>query len=138
MLRHLGQRKMLSLSMLACRTGSPPSLVPETFGKRLHYVCSTTEADVSLDPGPKRILIPKAPPLGLLLEAPQFGTYNERIHDKTGGITEDRDPVDFGCHAEEMQAFKTKYIYEKLRQEELEAHVYVTPTFSMRSELMER
>ena len=117
---------MLSLSMLACRTGSPPSLIPATFGKRLYHASSTTEANVSLGPGPKRIHIPKAPPLGLLLEAPQFRTYNERIHNDTNGITEDREPVDFECHAEEMQAFKTKHIYDKLRQEELETHVYVT------------
>lgn len=73
--------------------------------------------------GPKRIHIPKAPPLGLLLEAPQFRTYNERILEKTGGFQEDRDPVDFGLYAEEMQAFKIKHIYEKLRQEELDSHV---------------
>lgn len=32
--------------------------------------------------------------------------------------------MDFGLYAEDMQAFKVKYIYEKLRQEELESHVY--------------
>ncbi|WVQ96606.1 tRNA pseudouridine(38-40) synthase [Kwoniella sp. CBS 9459] len=98
-------RKMISMAMLACRTGSPPSLIPETFG-------------------PKRIHVPKAPPLGLLLEAPQFGVYNSRITDKRGGLQEDRDPVNFGLYAEKMHAFKVKWIYERLRQEELEAHVF--------------
>nr|XP_031858534.1 tRNA pseudouridine(38-40) synthase [Kwoniella shandongensis]KAA5525606.1 tRNA pseudouridine(38-40) synthase [Kwoniella shandongensis] len=98
-------RKMISMAMLACRTGSPPSLLPETFG-------------------PKRIHIPKAPPLGLLLEAPQFGVYNDRITQKLNGLTDDRDPVDFGLYAEQMHAFKVKWIYEKLRQEELEHHVF--------------
>ncbi|OCF37335.1 tRNA pseudouridine(38-40) synthase [Kwoniella heveanensis BCC8398] len=98
-------RKMISMAMLACRTGSPPSLIPETFG-------------------PKRIHVPKAPPLGLLLEAPQFGVYNSRITDKRNGLQEDRDPVNFGLYAEKMHAFKVKWIYERLRQEELEAHVF--------------
>ncbi|OCF75536.1 tRNA pseudouridine(38-40) synthase [Kwoniella mangroviensis CBS 8886] len=98
-------RKMISMAMLACRTASPPSLIPETFG-------------------PKRIHVPKAPPLGLLLEAPQFGVYNTRITSKANGLQEDRDPVDFGLYAEQMRDFKVKWIYEKLRQEELEAHVF--------------
>lgn len=98
------QRKMISMAMLACRTGSPPSLLPETFG-------------------PKKIHIPKAPPLGLLLEAPQFGVYNDRITQKLNGITEDRDPVNFGLYADEIYAFKVKWIYEMLRKEELEKNV---------------
>ncbi|WVQ84230.1 tRNA pseudouridine(38-40) synthase [Cryptococcus sp. DSM 104549] len=98
-------RKMISMAMLACRTGTPPSLLPETFG-------------------PTKIHIPKAPPLGLLLEAPQFGVYNERITKKMNGITEDRDPVDFGLYKEEIHAFKVKWIYERLRQEELQHHVF--------------
>ncbi|KIR52998.1 tRNA pseudouridine(38-40) synthase [Cryptococcus gattii Ru294] len=98
-------RKMISMAMLACRTGSPPSLLPETFG-------------------PKKIHIPKAPPLGLLLEAPQFGVYNDRITQKLNGITEDRDPVNFGLYADEIYAFKVKWIYEMLRKEELEKNVF--------------
>ncbi|WWC62989.1 tRNA pseudouridine(38-40) synthase [Kwoniella dejecticola CBS 10117] len=98
-------RKMISMAMLACRTASPPSLIPETFG-------------------PKRIHVPKAPPLGLLLEAPQFGVYNHRISTKANGLQDDRDPVNFGLYAELMHDFKVKWIYEKLRQEELESHVF--------------
>nr|ODN89350.1 tRNA pseudouridine(38-40) synthase [Cryptococcus depauperatus CBS 7855] len=98
-------RKMISMAMLACRTGSPPSLLPETFG-------------------PKKIHVPKAPPLGLLLEAPQFGVYNDRITRKLNGITEHRDPVNFGLYQDEMYAFKVKWIYEMLRKEELEKHVF--------------
>ncbi|WRT66743.1 tRNA pseudouridine(38-40) synthase [Kwoniella shivajii] len=98
-------RKMISMAMLACRTASPSSLILETFG-------------------PKRIHVPKAPPLGLLLQAPQFGVYNQRITSKANGLQEDRDEVDFGLYAELMQDFKVKWIYEKLRQEELESHVF--------------
>ncbi|WVR06656.1 tRNA pseudouridine(38-40) synthase [Kwoniella sp. DSM 27419] len=98
-------RKMISMAMLACRTASPPSLLQETFG-------------------PKRIHVPKAPPLGLLLEAPQFGVYNNRITSKGSGLQEERDPVDFGLYEQIKYDFKVKWIYEKLRQEELEAHVF--------------
>ncbi|WVW85112.1 tRNA pseudouridine(38-40) synthase [Kwoniella bestiolae CBS 10118] len=98
-------RKMISMAMLACRTASPPSLIPETFG-------------------PKRIHVPKAPPLGLLLEAPQFGVYNTRITTKANGLQEDRDPVDFGLYGQLMHDFKVKWIYEKLREEELQSHVF--------------
>jgi tRNA pseudouridine38-40 synthase len=38
-------------------------------------------------------------------------------------VDEQRDPVDFGLYKEEMHAFKVRYIYEKLRQEELEFNV---------------
>lgn len=106
------QRKMISMAMLACRTGSPPSLLPETFG-------------------PKKIHIPKAPPLGLLLEAPQFGVYNDRITQKLNGITEDRDPVNFGLYADEIYAFKVKWIYEMLRKEELEKNVWAKSLHGM-------
>lgn len=95
------------MAILACRTATPPSLLDETFG-------------------PKKIHIPKAPPLGLLLQQPQFKTYNERIQDNPGGMTEHRDPVDFGLYQEEMEKFKVKFIYERLREEELETSVYVS------------
>ncbi|BGP47741.1 tRNA pseudouridine synthase 1 [Rhodotorula kratochvilovae] len=53
-------RKMIGLFILALRSGSPASLVPETFG-------------------PSRIHVPKAPSLGLLLVAPHYLEYNRRI-----------------------------------------------------------
>ncbi|KLT42722.1 pseudouridine synthase [Cutaneotrichosporon oleaginosum] len=98
-------RKMISMAILACRTGTPPSLIPETFG-------------------PKRIHIPKAPPLGLLLEQPQFKVYNERTRSIPNPDGEPREIVDFSKHAEEMQAFKVKWIYDALRQTELETNTY--------------
>ena len=115
----------MSLAMLACRTGTPPSLIAETFG-------------------PKKIHIPKAPPLGLLLQRPVFKTYNERIKVVGGGGGQkkgatanvnneegdeggnEREPVDLSVYEDEMEAFKLKWIYEKLREEELENNVYVT------------
>lgn len=76
--------------------------------------------------GPKRIHIPKAPPLGLLLESPQFRTYNQRIDHNVYGGPDDRDKVDFTPYAKEMEEFKIKHIYEKLREDELRTHVYVS------------
>ncbi|KAK4684269.1 tRNA pseudouridine38-40 synthase, partial [Tremellales sp. Uapishka_1] len=116
-------RKMLSLAMLACRTGTPSSLIPETFGNYLH-LGSKSQAGTKLATGPKRIHVPKAPPLGLLLESPQFKTYNDRIKETPNDAAEEREPVNFGLYKEEMQAFKVKYIYEKLRLEELESSVF--------------
>lgn len=73
--------------------------------------------------GPKRIHIPKAPPLGLLLESPQFRTYNQRIESNVYGGPEDRDKVDFTLYSKEMDDFKVRHIYEKLREDELRTHV---------------
>ncbi|ORY24576.1 pseudouridine synthase [Naematelia encephala] len=98
-------RKMMSLAMLACRTGSPPALIPETYG-------------------PKRIHVPKAPPLGLLLEAPQFSVYNMRVSEKTNGLEADREPVDFGLYQAQIDEFKLKHIYDQLRADELQSHVF--------------
>ena len=110
---------MMSLAMLACRTGTPKSLIAETFG-------------------PKKIHIPKAPPLGLLLQRPVFKTYNDRLKHVGGGggpkkganaqegeeaEGNEREPLDLAVYEDEMEAFKLKWIYEKLRQEELENNV---------------
>lgn len=51
---------MISFAVLAARTKTPPSVVAKTFG-------------------PEVIHIPKAPALGLLLEQPRFGSYNEKL-----------------------------------------------------------
>lgn len=100
------QRKMMSLAMLACRTGSPSSLLPETFG-------------------PKKIHIPKAPPLGLLLQQPQFKIYNDRLKAGVGSnIGDDRIPLTWKEYEEEMEEFKVKWIYEKLREEELNNNIF--------------
>jgi len=73
--------------------------------------------------GPKRIHIPKAPPLGLLLEQPQFKTYNERARTLPKSGDETRSYVDFSKYADKMHDFKVKWIYERLREVELESNV---------------
>jgi tRNA pseudouridine38-40 synthase len=108
------------MAMLACRTNSPASLIPETFGTSRR--CPKFQHSSSHLLGPKPIHIPKAPPLGLLLEAPQFGSYNARIKDQKDPQAE-RDPIDWAVYNDQMQEFKLKFIYEKLRQDELESHM---------------
>ncbi len=49
--------------------------------------------------------------------------YNERIGNKRNGIEVDRDPIDWDIYADKMKEFKMKYIYDKLRDNELETHV---------------
>lgn len=43
----------------------------------------------------KRINIPKAPAVGLLLDHPVFGSYNRNIKSGKGGNGPDREPIDF-------------------------------------------
>ncbi|KAK0525236.1 tRNA pseudouridine synthase 1 [Tilletia horrida] len=121
-------RKMVGLIVLIGRTATPASLVAETFG-------------------PARIHIPKAPGLGLLLEQPLFGSYNQKVQGanrrlaavqarntnrkqqqqgkaKKGGDDDDddddedaswmREPVQFDKYTAEMEAFKQKYIYDRI------------------------
>jgi len=108
-------RKMISMVILSCRSKSPPRLIPETYGSQT-------------------IQIPKAPSLGLLLEQPQFGSYNLKVDETNGQIKKDdpdgenhrRDPIDYEIYREEIDKFKVKYIYERMREEEAENHVFDT------------
>ncbi|KAK9719753.1 tRNA pseudouridine synthase 1 [Basidiobolus ranarum] len=63
-------RKMMGMIILITRTGSPLTLIEQSFG-------------------PTKINIPKAPGLGLLLEEPVFSSYNRRSEEK------ERESVDF-------------------------------------------
>lgn len=120
---------MISMAMLACRTGTPPSLLPETFGAfpgwlgRLIDASHKPTLNLTNHPGPKRIHIPKAPPLGLLLEQPQFKTYNERARTLPKTAGEQREFVDFTKYTDQMHQFKVEWIYERLREMELESNV---------------
>ncbi|KAF9909116.1 tRNA pseudouridine synthase 1 [Linnemannia zychae] len=87
-------RKMVSLIVMLVRTDTPLKLIPETFKAN-------------------KINIPKAPSLGLLLERPVFDTYNRKVKDS-------HSPLDFTPYHETMEAFKEKFIYEGIINEELE------------------
>ncbi|KAI8575309.1 hypothetical protein K450DRAFT_262338 [Umbelopsis ramanniana AG] len=94
-------RKMVGILILAIRSGTPAALISKTFG-------------------PEKLNIPKAPALGLLLERPIFETYNKRI----STIDEGREPVKFDDYEEEINAFKSKYIYSKIYEEEVRENVF--------------
>ncbi|KAG8989601.1 tRNA pseudouridine synthase 1 [Tulasnella sp. JGI-2019a] len=110
-------RKMIGMAILACRTGSPPRLIPETFG-------------------PRKINAPMAPALGLLLEQPVFQTYNDLVTKenaallKKAGLTPEdiasrvRPPIEFGGHQTQIDAFKARFIYERMREEENAKNIF--------------
>ena len=94
-------RKMVGLAMMVVRTGCPISRIREAFG-------------------PQKIQIAKAPSLGLLLEYPLFTHYNEKTAKENR-----RDPLDFEKYKAEIDAFKQKFIYSKIFEEEEKCSPYV-------------
>ncbi|KAI8976535.1 pseudouridine synthase [Pilobolus umbonatus] len=96
-------RKMISMGLLLARTSTPISLIPETFKLR-------------------RINIPKAPALGLLLERPIFNTYNEKVLVKSKEVI--REKLTFDPYAAEIEKFKQEQIYAKIFETENTEHVF--------------
>lgn len=90
---------MVGMAMMVVRAGCPIERISETFE-------------------PRKVSIPKAPSLGLLLESPVFESYNSMAINKHS-----RDPIDFTIHAKEMDAFREKMIYSKLFEEEEKSNV---------------
>ena len=92
--------------------------------------------------GPAKIHIPRAPALGLLLDQPQFGSYNSRTEESnaeirrraaskiaegpeddseanaTDGSATLRLKIDFERHRRLIDEFKRDYIYAAMRAEE--------------------
>ena len=89
-------RKMVSMAALMVRCGTPESRIADSFGAT-------------------RISIPRAPGLGLLLERPVFGSYNDSMRHR-GGI--ERSKIEFGPYQEVMDEFKQREIYERIWREE--------------------
>jgi hypothetical protein len=81
MLSAFSQRKMISMAILATRTKTPASVVPKTFGK-LHRLTMSLPSNLICGwlTGSDGVHIPKAPALGLLLEQPRFGSYNQKLN----------------------------------------------------------
>ncbi|KAI9094026.1 pseudouridine synthase [Phlyctochytrium arcticum] len=86
-------RKMIGLAVMMVRTGTPASLIKETFKKQ-------------------KINVPKAPALGLLLDQTLFRMYNKK---QDGAL----DPVVFDPYKDKIEAFKEKWIYSRLVDEEI-------------------
>ncbi|KAI9650337.1 tRNA pseudouridine synthase 1 [Ciborinia camelliae] len=83
-------RKMVAVAALVVRCASPMELIKDTY----------TAAKIS---------IPKAPSLGLLLEAPVFHNYNDKIAKDF-----DRETLDFEKYREKMDEFKQREIYDRI------------------------
>ncbi|KAK4049000.1 tRNA pseudouridine synthase 1 [Microbotryomycetes sp. JL201] len=117
-------RKMIGLVILAVRSGTPPSLIAETFG-------------------PSRIHIPKAPALGLVLIGPQYMEYNRRIQEsnkkytqlKTNGKVSAKEAEDGtrdeiivqGDLLNKINEFKMETLYGPMRDREDKENVYLNP-----------
>ncbi|KAK4048363.1 tRNA pseudouridine synthase 1 [Microbotryomycetes sp. JL221] len=116
-------RKMIGLAILAVRSGTPASLVAETFG-------------------PSRIHIPKAPALGLVLIGPEYQEYNKRIQHsnkksqglKQGGRISDKEADEnmreaVGVEQEselldKINQFKRESLYGPMREREATENVF--------------
>ncbi|KAK1756613.1 tRNA pseudouridine synthase 1 [Echria macrotheca] len=82
-------RKMIAMAVMVIRCGAPLDLITESYG-------------------PRRISIPKAPGLGLMLERPVFDEFNKKA------VSLGREPVDFAEHEEKIQKFKDEHIYKRM------------------------
>lgn len=94
-------RKMVTMAALVVRCGCPEERLRESFMRN-------------------KIVIPKAPSLGLLLERPVFDTYNQRFSGQ-------HEKLDFVKHETEMEEFKQREIYERIFREEERDHQFVYP-----------
>ncbi|KAK8104644.1 tRNA pseudouridine synthase A [Apiospora kogelbergensis] len=83
-------RKMVGMAVLVTRCATDLSRMEESYQ-------------------PRRISIPKAPGLGLLLERPVFENYNLRAVENF-----DRPKIDFANYEKELQAFKDSHIYQRI------------------------
>lgn len=96
-------RKMVAMATLVVRCGAPIERIEESYGER-------------------KISIPKAPGLGLLLERPVFDSYNVRAKEAY-----DKNPIDFTKYEDAMQGFKQREIYDRIHREEEKDNQYVIP-----------
>ncbi|MCJ1246020.1 tRNA pseudouridine synthase 1 [Trapelia coarctata] len=87
-------RKMVSMVALVVRCGCHEGRIQDSY-----------MAD--------KIVIPKAPGLGLLLERPVFDSYNAKMAGQN-----DRNPIGFKKYEKEMEEFKQREIYERIFREE--------------------
>lgn len=92
-------RKMIAMATLIIRLNLPSNIINNFFQL-------------------KKINIPKAPALGLLLENPVFDGYNIKL------TKSDYQPIDFTKFSKEMNDFKMKYIYNKIYAEESKENIF--------------
>ncbi|SJL03869.1 uncharacterized protein ARMOST_07226 [Armillaria ostoyae] len=96
----LRRLKMMFALIMSCRTGTPDSIINELYSLR-------------------RMVIPKVPALGLLLECPIYDVYNMNVIPVNQNLEPSdpsfRPPIDFAKQAEKMAEFKQKFIYTSMR-----------------------
>ncbi|GME89770.1 unnamed protein product [Ambrosiozyma monospora] len=92
-------RKMIGLTTMIVRTGAPSKKLLAAFKAQ-------------------KVNIPKAPALGLLLEQPVYDGYREYL-ERFG-----YQPLSFEKYEAEMEAFKKKFIYDKIYAQEVEENVF--------------
>ncbi|KAL1864054.1 hypothetical protein VTK73DRAFT_6235 [Phialemonium thermophilum] len=83
-------RKMIAMAVMVTRCGAPLDIITQSYG-------------------PRRISIPKAPGLGLMLERPIFDEYNKRATGELG-----REPIDFSKYEDQIREFKDREIYSRM------------------------
>lgn len=83
-------RKMVAMAVLCVRCATPLDRFRQSYG-------------------PKRISIPKAPGLGLLLERPVFESYSKKAKDSFG-----KEPLNFDQYEKEIEEFKHRQIYTRI------------------------
>jgi tRNA pseudouridine38-40 synthase len=118
----------MSALVLSCRTGTPSEIIDEVQSPR-------SGASTSLNAfklyGPRMVLVPKMPALGLLLEYPIFDSYNHKVttvneREKYDDAHVDfRPPIDFEQYRETIDAFKQTFIYQDMRAAEDRYGMYV-------------
>ncbi|KAM7213684.1 Pseudouridine synthase [Rhypophila decipiens] len=105
-------RKMVAMAVMIVRSGTPNEIISQSYESR-------------------RISIPKAPGLGLLLERPVFEMYNK----KAAGA--DRELIDFDKYDDEIQKFKDEHIYKRmfdLEEKENSFHLFFNQVDNTRTD----
>ncbi|KAK4188569.1 pseudouridine synthase [Podospora australis] len=82
-------RKMVAMAVMVVRCGAPLMVIHESYG-------------------PRRISIPKAPGLGLMLERPMFTEYNKKAK------SFEKEPIDFSQYEDQITKFKDDHIYRRM------------------------
>ena len=83
-------RKMVAMAVMLTRCGASLDKISQSYQQ-------------------KRISIPKAPGLGLLLERPVFDSYNAKAVEQF-----EKPPIDFGKYEKEIEEFKHREIYSRM------------------------
>ncbi|KAK4243879.1 pseudouridine synthase [Corynascus novoguineensis] len=105
-------RKMVAMAVMVVRCGAPLSIISVSYG-------------------PRRISIPKAPGLGLMLERPMFTEYNK----KAAGLG--KEAIDFSKWEDQIAAFKDEHIYRRmfeLEEKENSFHLFFNQVDNFRTD----